>query len=87
MREYAAERLGGEREPRRRHAEHSRALAAAAEPELVGVGQGDWLARLDAEHDNLRVALDWLAAVARRGRGAAYGGRARALLVRARPHR
>jgi predicted ATPase/DNA-binding SARP family transcriptional activator len=61
MREYAAERLGSEVEPRRRHAEHFAGLVAAAEPQLAGADQADWLERLDTEHDNLRVALAWLA--------------------------
>jgi predicted ATPase/DNA-binding SARP family transcriptional activator len=61
VREYAAERLGGETEPRARHARHFTALAAAAEQGLSGPEQGEWLGRLDVEHDNLRAALDWLA--------------------------
>ncbi len=61
MREHAAERLGSEAEPRRRHAEHFACLVATAEPQLAGADQADWLERLDTEHDNLRVALAWLA--------------------------
>jgi predicted ATPase len=62
MRDYATERLGSDLEPRRRHAEHFAGLVATAEPELSGADQMDWLERLDVEHDNLRVALDWLGA-------------------------
>jgi predicted ATPase/DNA-binding SARP family transcriptional activator len=60
VREYAAERLGEALEPRARHAEHYGDMADAAEQQLSGSEQGQWLARLDAEHDNLRAALDWL---------------------------
>jgi predicted ATPase/DNA-binding SARP family transcriptional activator len=62
MRDYAAERLGSDIEPRRRHSEHFAGLAATAELQLSGAHQTDWLERLDGEHDNLRAALDWLAA-------------------------
>jgi non-specific serine/threonine protein kinase len=34
-------------------------LAEVAEPQLRGPGQEQWLARLDVERDNLRVALQW----------------------------
>jgi predicted ATPase/DNA-binding SARP family transcriptional activator len=60
MRDYAAERLGNDLGPRSRHAAHFAELAATAEPQLSGSDQTEWLARLDIEHDNLRVALDWL---------------------------
>ena len=64
IREYAAERLAesGEIDDlRRRHAEHFLALAEEAEPNLRG-SPGDWLERLEREHNNLRAALDRLEA-------------------------
>ncbi len=65
MRAYALERLeaGGEgADLRRRHAEYYAALAIAADKEVwEGGSQPVVFARLAAEHDNLRVALAWLA--------------------------
>jgi predicted ATPase len=61
IREYAAERLeacGEGSEQRRRHAEYFLALAGEAEPHLFGQeDSGEWLDRLEREHDNLRAAL------------------------------
>ena len=62
VREYAIEQLDarGEADDRRRgHAEHFLALAEEAEPQLQGAEAAAWLARLDAEHDNVRAALTW----------------------------
>jgi predicted ATPase/DNA-binding SARP family transcriptional activator len=62
VREYALERLeaGGEaNELRRRHAEHCVLLAERAEPEILRADQAEWLQRLEADHDNFRVALEW----------------------------
>ena len=62
--EYAAERLeeSGEGDGlRRRHAEHFLALAEEAEPHLW-THPGEWLERLEREHDNLRAGLDRLEA-------------------------
>jgi len=62
LREYALERLeasGAADTTRRRHADYFVTLAEAAEPHLYGAGQGAWVRRLEAEHDNLRAALAW----------------------------
>jgi predicted ATPase/DNA-binding XRE family transcriptional regulator len=62
MREFALERLAvnGETErARREHAAFFLALTERAERELTGPAQGDWLNRLEVEHDNLRAALAW----------------------------
>jgi predicted ATPase/Tfp pilus assembly protein PilF len=63
IREYGLERLeaSGETEQlRRRHADYYLALAAEAAPELFGAREPEWLERLEAEHDNVRAALQWL---------------------------
>src|SRR5262249_7560647 len=60
VRDYALDRLnasGESDELRRRHLEHFVALAEEAEPGLAGANQARWLARIEDEHDNLRVAL------------------------------
>jgi predicted ATPase/DNA-binding SARP family transcriptional activator len=64
IKEYALEQLtasGDLDAVRRRHAQHFAALAAAAEPGLLGPEQLEWLERLDAERDNIRAALTWAA--------------------------
>ncbi|MGA7733275.1 MAG: tetratricopeptide repeat protein [Chloroflexia bacterium] len=63
IREGAAEWLahtGEEVAFQRKHAEYYLELAESAEPQLKGAQQVAWLQRLDAEHNNLRTALDWL---------------------------
>ncbi|HEY1365658.1 MAG TPA: BTAD domain-containing putative transcriptional regulator [Gaiellaceae bacterium] len=66
IREFGSERLeeGGEaQEWRLRHAKHFLALAEETEPTLRWSGRpADGVRRLEADHDNLRVALDRLAA-------------------------
>ena len=63
IRAYAAAQLdaSGERdEIERQHTAYYLALAERAEPELAGVAQGWWMDQLEAEHDNVRAALDRL---------------------------
>ncbi|MCA9877226.1 MAG: tetratricopeptide repeat protein, partial [Thermomicrobiales bacterium] len=63
VREFGRERLAANAETSATRAAHARwcqDLAAQAAPELVGAQQRTWLLRLDAEHANLRLALDWL---------------------------
>jgi predicted ATPase/serine/threonine protein kinase len=63
VRVYAAEKLaesGDEDSMRSRHAEWCVRLAFGAKNGYVGSGLAPWLARLDAEHDNIRQALAWL---------------------------
>jgi predicted ATPase/DNA-binding SARP family transcriptional activator len=60
VRDYALERLAASQEAdetRRRLVEHVVALADDAEPGLAGSEQAAWLARIEAEHDNVRAAL------------------------------
>jgi tetratricopeptide (TPR) repeat protein len=62
VREFAAECLAASGEEdllRQRHAACFLALAEKAEWELTGPNQIHWLARLEAEHDNVRAALSW----------------------------
>jgi predicted ATPase len=62
IREYALERLemSGEVEIiRQQHAAYFLAWAEVASPEMRGPQVLDWIARLEHEHDNLRVALRW----------------------------
>jgi predicted ATPase/DNA-binding SARP family transcriptional activator len=62
VREYALERLAEDKqaaEIRAAHCRHYLALAERAEPEMYTRGEAEWLARLDAEIDNLRAALEW----------------------------
>jgi predicted ATPase/class 3 adenylate cyclase len=62
IREYAAERLeevGGGESVRDRHLDRFLALAERAHDELTRASE--WFHVLDAEHDNIRAALDWAA--------------------------
>jgi tetratricopeptide (TPR) repeat protein len=63
IREYARERLEGSGEAdaiRRRHAEAYLALAEEAAPNILGPEGRAWTGRLEADHDDLRAALDWI---------------------------
>jgi predicted ATPase/transcriptional regulator with XRE-family HTH domain len=62
VREYALERLEETSEAQavyRSCAQYFVDLAETAERALVGPEQGDWVARLDAERDNIRSMLAW----------------------------
>jgi predicted ATPase/DNA-binding CsgD family transcriptional regulator len=62
IREYAAERLheAGESELlAHRHAHYYLAFAARTSPDLQGREQATWMARFDADYDNIRAVLAW----------------------------
>jgi len=66
--EYAVERLAAHGEEDivyRRHAVYFLALAEQAAPELTSLGMRSAADRLEAEHDNLRAAMEWCLAVER----------------------
>src|SRR5205823_1837314 len=62
IRQFAAERLAAddtlERALVTEHARWCADLVAESGPNLLGVDAGAWLDRLDAERDNIRVALE-----------------------------
>ena len=63
--EFAREQLEASGEAdgvKRRHATFYCAVAEEAAPELEREHTSNWLSRLEQEHDNLRAALDYLAA-------------------------
>jgi tetratricopeptide (TPR) repeat protein len=62
IRQYAQDKLlaaGEAVEVRNRHRDVYLALAERALPELTRPDQVAWFRRLDADHDNLRAALEW----------------------------
>ncbi len=63
LREFGLEaqaRTGEAELTRQAHALYYLALAEEAKPHLRGTEQARWLARLEQEHENLQVALNWL---------------------------
>jgi predicted ATPase/class 3 adenylate cyclase/DNA-binding CsgD family transcriptional regulator len=77
IREYALERLEshGETETARRaHAAYFLALAEEAEQGMAGPQQALLLERLEQEHDNLRVAMQWSTSQAGRAIALRLGG-------------
>jgi predicted ATPase/transcriptional regulator with XRE-family HTH domain len=77
LRQYGVELLEGRGKLfawRQRHADFFLALAEEAEPKLYGPEQDVWLARLEAEHGNLRAALEWLAAEGKSAEGLRLAG-------------
>jgi tetratricopeptide (TPR) repeat protein len=62
IREYARDNLiaaDDEERVRTRHRDYFLALAEEAKPNLIAAKQAAWLERLEANHENLRAALDW----------------------------
>jgi len=62
MRQYANEKLvdAGERDALREgHLDYFLQLAESAAPHLIRPEQLEWLAQLDADYENLRLALQW----------------------------
>ena len=73
VRQYALERLrasGEEAGVRDRHLGYFHSLALRAAPGLTGPEQGDWLRRLESDHENLLTALGWCRAAPGGGRRA-----------------
>jgi predicted ATPase/DNA-binding winged helix-turn-helix (wHTH) protein len=63
IREYALEKLqavGEESSTRRAHAAYSLVLAEEVATDQSGAESAEWLERFALEHDNFRVALEWL---------------------------
>jgi predicted ATPase/class 3 adenylate cyclase len=63
IRQYAAERLAeaGDQAAAKGHCAYFLGVAEAAAPHLTRPEQGQWLARLDADHANLRHAAEYAA--------------------------
>jgi predicted ATPase/DNA-binding CsgD family transcriptional regulator len=62
IRQYAQQKLGSAREvdaTRDRHLAYFRRWVEESAPHLYLAGQSEWLERFDAEHDNIRAALEW----------------------------
>lgn len=77
IQEYGLECLAASGEAdaiRCQHADYYLALAEEADPKLTGAEQGVWFDRFEAEHDNLRAALEWLAQSGGAEKGLRLGG-------------
>ena len=62
VRQYGRDRLvesGESEEVRSRHRDYFLEFAETAAPKLQGSEQGEWLSRLETEHENLRAGLEW----------------------------
>ena len=62
IRQYAMEKLseaGESEQARDRHFDYILQLAQSSNQELFGTETLEWLDQMDAEHDNLRAALEW----------------------------
>ena len=62
VRQYARDRLlesGEELTVRKRHRDWYLTFAEQGEQELAGPQQAEWFDKVEAEHDNLRAALEW----------------------------
>ncbi|HEY6069550.1 MAG TPA: adenylate/guanylate cyclase domain-containing protein [Gaiellaceae bacterium] len=64
IREYALDRLAGSHADEGLRARHARYFLDLAEEAYAGRidGESEWSERLEANHDNLRAALEWLSA-------------------------
>ncbi len=70
MRAYAQEKLAGSGEAievRNRHLGYFLSLAETARSQLNGAEQGEWMARLDADRENLLAAHTWCGAAEGKG--------------------
>jgi predicted ATPase/DNA-binding SARP family transcriptional activator len=63
IRQYCTDQLSNDPqaqiEAKRCHYEYYLALSEAAEKEIQGPNQMEWLGKLEQDHNNLRVALEW----------------------------
>ena len=62
IRQYAMEKLseaGESEQARDRHFDYILKLAQSSNQEMFGMESLQWLDQMDAEHDNLRAALEW----------------------------
>ncbi|MFI5896562.1 ATP-binding protein [Actinoplanes sp. NPDC051513] len=59
VRAYALEHLGDDADLRDRHAAYTLGVVSSARRALRGVQEPVWLRRLEAEHGNIRAALEW----------------------------